>query len=631
MRKQEKRKYILIATFAVGVIFFIIFTLSGFYKDIQQRVYNKRIETTKEISLQGSAAVEKKLEGLVNTLFGLAEYVHEKDISDERNIEKIKEFLEKRNIGFQRMGIADADGNAKVTNGKELNISDRKYFQTCMKEKRGSSEIRTSDLVNKPVCIIAVPVLNDNGEAIGVIYGVTEIGVFEIYDNTILESGKQYIQLVDPDGKYVLKEASTLIGKRDNIFDGINSVQSEVSAEEIKEKISNDEQVYTEITDGISHEILYFTPLKLNSWCVVTAIDYEEVTDSVDYILGNDVYVMVAKVVGVIILLFLLIMYYSWQERKQIKAMNEQLILDENIMRIAAEKSGVLIMSYGIRSRRLRFINSTIRNFKFPDMVENAPEAFAKSASLDETLKNQIRKIFESVERGDEQREFPLNVTENGKERHFRIQLTVPPDKNGVSTQCIAVMEDVTEKEKLREKADRDPLTGLYNRSGALEKIKQYMQSVRLQEGRTYAYMILDMDNFKVLNDTLGHQMGDKALLDVAEILQHHFRSYDIVCRLGGDEFLVFMKDIPENVVARNIESLLKKLVLDYEENGNSVRVTASAGVALVKDSKVPFQEMYRKADDALYQVKQGSKNSYRIYDENRNADKSEKEKIGEK
>lgn len=631
MRKQEKRKYILIATFAVGVIFFIIFTLSGFYKDIQQRVYNKRIETTKEISLQGSAAVEKKLEGLVNTLFGLAEYVHEKDISDERNIEKIKEFLEKRNIGFQRMGIADADGNAKVTNGKELNISDRKYFQTCMEEKRGSSEIRTSDLVNKPVCIIAVPVLNDNGEAIGVIYGVTEIGVFEIYDNTILESGKQYIQLVDPDGKYVLKEASTLIGKRDNIFDGINSVQSEVSAEEIKEKISNDEQVYTEITDGISHEILYFTPLKLNSWCVVTAIDYKEVTDAVDYILGNDVYVMVAKVVGVIILLFLLIMYYSWQERKQIKAMNEQLILDEKIMRIAAEKSGVLIMSYGIRSRRLRFINSTIRNFKFPDMVENAPEAFAKSASLDEKLQNQIRKIFESVERGDEQREFPLNVTENGKERHFRIQLTVPPDKNGVSTQCIAVMEDVTEKEKLREKADRDPLTGLYNRSGALEKIKQCMQSVRLQEGRTYAYMILDMDNFKVLNDTLGHQMGDKALLDVAEILRHHFRSYDIVCRLGGDEFLAFMKDIPENVVVRNIESLLKKLVLDYEKNGISVRVTASAGVVLVKDSKVPFQEMYRKADAALYQVKQESKNSYRIYDENRNADKSEKEKIGEK
>jgi len=135
------------------------------------------------------------------------------------------------------MGIADEKGNASVTNGQRINISDREYFQTCMKEKRGASEIRQSELVDKQVCIIAVPILNDKKESMGILYGVVETEVFNIYENTIMENEEQYIQVVDLNGKYILKEESSLIGKRENIFDGINSVKSQKSAEEIRELI----------------------------------------------------------------------------------------------------------------------------------------------------------------------------------------------------------------------------------------------------------------------------------------------------------------------------------------------------------------------------------------------------------
>lgn len=79
---------------------FIGFTLSGFNKEIQQRVYEKQIETMKALSMQGSAVVEKKLEGFINTLFGLAEYLHEEDIIDPSNIDRLKEFMNKKDIGF---------------------------------------------------------------------------------------------------------------------------------------------------------------------------------------------------------------------------------------------------------------------------------------------------------------------------------------------------------------------------------------------------------------------------------------------------------------------------------------------------------------------------------------------------
>lgn len=615
MKNKERKKIILVFLLAIGIILYIGFVLSDFYGEIQKRVYSKQIENMKELSMQGSAVVEKKLEGFINTLYGLAEYLHEEEITDASNIKRLNEFLTKKEIGFQRMGIADEKGNARITNGQTLDISDREYFQTCMKEKRGTSEIRHSELIDRQICIIAVPILNNEKESMGVIYGVVETGVFNIYENTILEDEEQYIQVVDLDGKYILKEESSLIGKRENIFDGINSVKSQKSAEEIKELIQNEEQVYTEITDGGSHEIAYFTPLKLIDWCVVTVVDYSEVTDEVKYILGNDAYIMVLKVIGVIFLLFLMIIYHFWMERKRIRTLNEKLILDERIVQIASEKTGFAILSYEIKSKQLRFIGNTLLDMEFPKQIDNAPVEFMKYVPDDEMLKEQIRKIFISMEQDRGKREFPLAFVRNGEMIYLNLQLTTMEGQDGEARKCIGVLEDDAEEQQLRDKADRDPLTGLYNRGRAIEEIEKYLASSELSKGVSHVYMILDVDNFKILNDTLGHQMGDKALLDVAEILKHHFREYDILCRLGGDEFLVFMKNIPEKAVCRNVTSLLKKLKLTYSAEGVSVEITASAGVALVSDLTMSFQEMYRRADTALYQVKKDTKNSFHIYE----------------
>lgn len=616
MKKREKRKYIFILIFVLCAMIFIGFTLSGFNKEIQQRVYEKQIETMKALSMQGSAVVEKKLEGFINTLFGLAEYLHEEDIIDPSNIDRLKEFMNKKDIGFQRMGIADEKGNASVTNGQRINISDREYFQTCMKEKRGASEIRQSELVDKQVCIIAVPILNDKKESMGILYGVVETEVFNIYENTIMENEEQYIQVVDLNGKYILKEESSLIGKRENIFDGINSVKSQKSAEEIRELIQKEEQVYTEISDGGAHEIAYFSPLKLNDWCVVTVVDYSEVTDNVKYILNNNVYIMILKVSGVIFCLFLIIIYYFWKEQKRIQMFNEKLILDERIVQIAAEKTGFAILSYGIKSKQLRFISNTLLDMEFPKQVDNAPVEFMKYLPDDEELREQVRKILASMENDRGKREFPIEFMRNGQKIHLNLQLTTMEGQNGEVRKCIGVLEDDAEEQQLREKATRDPLTGLYNRSSAIEEIEKCLAFSELSKGVTHAYMILDVDNFKTLNDTLGHQMGDKALQDVADILRHHFREYDILCRLGGDEFLVFVKNIPEKAIDRNVSSLLKKMELTYEGEGLSVKITVSAGIALVSDLSMSSEEMYRRADMALYQVKKETKNSFHIYED---------------
>lgn len=613
---KKKEKYVYIAVLASVVLVFIGFTLTKFNKDIQKRVYKLQISSMQNISKQGGAVVEKNLEGMVNTLYALTNFlVEDEDFANAEHMEKLRDFAQERNVMFQRFGIADASGNAKVTNGEKINISSRQYFQECMKNKKASSEIKKSALIEEMICIIAVPILKD-GEAIGVLYGCTDLKVFNIYENTILENEKTYIQVIDPDGTYIVKEPSGILGKRDNIFDGLNRVESQTSLREIQEKVKNEEPTYIEISDGECRETVCFTPLKLNHWCVVTVMDQSRITNSIDYILGHDVYIMIIRVTVGVLLLSFLILYFSWQEKRQIEEFNERLLIDEKLFRIASEKSGVIIMSYIIKTKQLHFINPDMFGLKLPDKIDNAPENFVHYLSdKNKNLHEELHTILKNMENGEGKRTFFVTVKHSDQEELIlRIQLTSLFGTNGEIRQSIGVIEDATETQHLREKADRDSLTGLYNRSYAVEKINGMLQEFSPAPECVHACVLMDLDNFKKLNDTLGHQKGDQALQDVANILRQHFREYDIVCRLGGDEFLIFVQNIPRNVIEKNIGSLLKKLTLTYEKEEKKVCITVSAGIYLVKEPGHDFRELYQKADETLYRVKNSSKNGYRIY-----------------
>lgn len=614
MKKKRKARYIYMTVLALGVLVFIGGALRSFYNSVQYRIYERQLESMKNLSMQGSAVVEKNLEGLFNTLYGLMEALDKDDLTGDANIEKMEQFLEKRDVEFQRLAIADARGYAKVTNSESIDIGNRSFFHQCMEHGEEAIEIRDSELVGKRVCLVAVPVMTEEESPAGVLYGIIEMGVFNIYSNTLMENEHQYIQIIDKNGGYIVKEETSMLGKRENIFDGLSYADSSESISGIKDHLNKEQQIFTTISNGSSEEIVYFTPLKFNSWCVVTVMNLDEVVDSMKYILGNNVYMMLLQIICVIVIICVLILYYFWRDKKKIEEYNEQLMFDEEIFKIAAEKSGVSVLIYSVNSRQLRFINNSLREIPLPPIIENAPTELFKYIPVDRDLQLQIREIFENMERENGKREVSLCFQRDGQEMYIRIQLTGLAGANGRIRQCVGTIEDVTEQQNLRKKAEKDPLTGLYNRTKASDLIEACLKEPRPKKGRTHACLIFDLDNFKVLNDTLGHQTGDTALQDVAGILQQHFREYDIVSRLGGDEFLVFLKDIPEKAIHRNVSSLLKKLDLTYQEGNQSVRMTASVGIVLVPDKKCDFRELYRKADRALYEVKHESKNNFKIY-----------------
>ncbi|MDY4668878.1 MAG: diguanylate cyclase [Oliverpabstia sp.] len=618
MERIRKEKYIIMVFLAIIGVFFIAVTLVGFNEKIQKRMYDLQMDSMKELSMQGSAVVEKNLESLTNTLYGLAEYMSRESIQKEENIKRLQEFLDKRKlVGFQRLGLADAQGNARVTNGDTLNIADREYFQQCIRYKREVLEVRDSNLVNKRVIILGVPVmgLKNKNEVIGVLYGVLEQDNLRIYENTILENEEQFIQIIDTEGNYILKEETSLLGKRKNIYEGIRQMNSSSSVGEIQRKLSNEESVFVEVWTEENEEILFFSPLKFNNWCVVTIMNKDKVLSATDFILDKDVYLLTVKIVGVLLILGIVILYYFYQEKKWTQEYNKQLLLNEQVFKIASNKAEVMLAIYDLKSKRIRFINNEVLAIGLPQQIDNAPVEIKKYLFGDKELEQKMEWIFNNLSLVSENRTINLKMNVNGKKRYLKIQFFGVTDEAGELSQSVGMVEDITETKQLRKEANTDQLTGLYNRRCSVEKIRECLVKPLGVDDTVHVCMIMDLDYFKTLNDTLGHQVGDKALQDVAHILTQHFREYDILGRLGGDEFLVFVKNIPEKVVSKNIESLLHKLHLTYGTESQQVTISASAGAVLVRKPGYDFKELYHRADQALYEVKHEKRGEYKIVD----------------
>lgn len=177
------------------------------------------------------------------------------------------------------------------------------------------------------------------------------------------------------------------------------------------------------------------------------------------------------------------------------------------------------------------------------------------------------------------------------------------------------INDEKKQQESLEKRASTDLLTGAFNRAAGSTRIEKIMEVVP-DEGCVHAFAIADLDNFKKLNDVMGHMWGDKALYEVTAIMKDHCRAReDVVCRLGGDEFVVFMQNIPREAVERNIDALSRKLHITYEKENVSVTISASMGIAMTRKKDCKFQELYEEADSCLYQVKRTFKGSYHISD----------------
>lgn len=157
-----------------------------------------------------------------------------------------------------------------------------------------------------------------------------------------------------------------------------------------------------------------------------------------------------------------------------------------------------------------------------------------------------------------------------------------------------------------------DPLTSVFNKETTQKLIDQ-----KLKNHEHFCFLILDVDDFKSVNDNYGHTVGDKVLKNLSDLFKNHFRQTDIVGRIGGDEFIILIED--EHIAESRIQSLLKKVNALKIEELQDFKLSISVGMAFAPSNGTTFMELYRHADHALYQTKRTGKNDYKIYKNDEN------------
>ncbi len=210
------------------------------------------------------------------------------------------------------------------------------------------------------------------------------------------------------------------------------------------------------------------------------------------------------------------------------------------------------------------------------------------------------------------------NQRKDGKEFAERVSLCATRDESGHVVEYSAVVSDITQKkrdeEKLRYQANYDELTGIPNRALFLDRVKMAVSSAGREKSKL-ALFVIDLDGFKLVNDTFGHEVGDQLLQEAARRLTSCVRTGDTVARIGGDEFSILMIGIeqPRNapiLAERILESLAKPFLLKDQES----YISGSIGIAVYPDDGETVGDLFRNADAAMYRAKEQGKANYQFY-----------------
>lgn len=242
-----------------------------------------------------------------------------------------------------------------------------------------------------------------------------------------------------------------------------------------------------------------------------------------------------------------------------------------------------------------------------------------------ETQRAELDRIRAGLEQWERVRVDLVNYTKSGEP--YWVDLDVSPvwDDSRRLTHWVAVGRDITERKtaeaKIQYLAFYDPLTTLPNRQLLLDRLHEAVGEGGSGTGREGALMFIDLDNFKVLNDTLGHQKGDLLLQQVAKRLRGAVAKGDLVARLGGDEFVVLLENTPEKPLAPETaaqavsQRILAALGEPYVLPGYLHHSTCSIGVTLFEGAGNSVSELLKQADLAMYQAKAAGRNAVRFFD----------------
>ena len=517
-----------------------------------------------------------------------------------------------------KLRFADSEGKVYESDGREYesNVSGLTLYQDAMEGKSSVSRELMIDVSDYSLAIVfGTPVYMD-----GVISGAMLMYLY--FDNMsemvgALDDSEQNSFLVTDSALNILgKSGNEAILRMNNKFDYYLRqfrYKNKVKAVDIRDRIRNNETISVYITFYSEDYLLIMVPFEETGWYMVNMKPASEI-----YAMRNS-YTRSAIIFGALVIIVFAFMgflsYGAASRMIELERMNAQYALLDNASRSitfscnpnsrAVDLNGAVEQTFGKEIAEL----GTVNLVSLLDKLHENDQGLSKN-------------ISKAVREGAGKYDCEVRVKEaDGGYGWYKLEAIIVRSKSGKVERIIGSLknlEDQIEKEHvLKNKAETDLLTGLLNKMTMENSISDI---IKRRPYSTFAFYIIDMDNFKAVNDNLGHAIGDKVLVDVANKLTLLFNEYDFIGRLGGDEFAVMLV-IPENMsnyssrlIELKAKSLCENLKETYSDGRVDVTVSASIGIAIYEKDGRSFSELYRRADLALYQSKNNGKNQFTFY-----------------
>lgn len=299
------------------------------------------------------------------------------------------------------------------------------------------------------------------------------------------------------------------------------------------------------------------------------------------------------------------------------KQNQEQLAVSEQRYEIVLSQMQDIIFELDCQTFEIYYSPNFEKKFGYSIPPEGFPDSMFATDIIYEDDKALLRKKFQDILQGAKSMQHEYRIKKSdGSYLWVEVHATAIREPYGGLRKILGIITDINSRKQeiieVRRTAVLDPLTGLLNRRECIKRIEEYIQ----QSEAMAAFMLIDVDNFKTINDTMGHAYGDCVLTELAAGMRALFRQSDIVARLGGDEFVVFMSNIQEreNAITKlnGILNLFKQYKHSIETNG----ISCSIGCSIYPEHGTTFSSLFQKADAAMYHAKKRGKSQYYIYEE---------------
>lgn len=285
---------------------------------------------------------------------------------------------------------------------------------------------------------------------------------------------------------------------------------------------------------------------------------------------------------------------------------------------IVADISEEIPFEYEIATDTITYAKKYETIFGRKNIYRHPQRKFIDAGYVSEDTADAYSNIFEAAKRGDSHfnAEYQLLNIDGEYEWHYTTYSLIT-DTKGKPLRAVGILRNIhqakLEQLSLLQRAQTDSMTGLLNKGTTESYIKEQLKAI--QPGAYDVLMLIDIDDFKGINDTYGHLAGDKVIIDIAHVLTNYTQNRGFVGRIGGDEFLVYMPNILDTTLAcETAENYANELRALYPKADGKPKVTLSIGIAAT-DTSISYTDFVENADKAVYQAKLNGKDGYVLYD----------------